>query len=215
MIRRRSILSAILATLTMVAAFASMPAPAQAMTMRDTGEIVHYESHTYEENIASGLIDPNFQSIYSPATTNDLKSNTHDTIVCHCYQKINEAELRHACADTGLDFDFLVQHELPQVKTIGWHQNAYGEWFYMPYINWATGWQNLGGKWYYFGEDEFDSYARRGWNQIEGKWYYFNPSTCDMVSNTTVDGYYINTDGVATFKKKLIVSIFIDTLDFR
>lgn len=84
-----------------------------------------------------------------------------------------------------------------------------------------TGWQNItkqksvwatiDGKdgashWYYFGDD---GAMRTGWQNIDGNWYYFNPYKGldaysnispiydgQMVTDTTIDGYYLNADGV-------------------
>ena len=48
------------------------------------------------------------------------------------------------------------------------------------------------GKWYYF--DESGLY-RKGWIEDKGLWYYLDANG-EMVTNTTVDGYNINADGV-------------------
>lgn len=63
--------------------------------------------------------------------------------------------------------------------------------------------------WYYFGDD---GSMKTGWQKIDGKWYYFKPYTGfeyyqqfhkdltvydgQMVTDTTIDGYYLNADGV-------------------
>lgn len=87
----------------------------------------------------------------------------------------------------------------------------------------ATGWQQVDGRWYYLSEAEanlgtlvvgwhFDSNYQKwfylnssgimltGWQQIDGNWYYLNMSSDGihgaMAANTTVDGYYINANGV-------------------
>lgn len=46
--------------------------------------------------------------------------------------------------------------------------------------------------WWY---TEGNSYLKNSWKNINGKWYYFD-SNGYMVSNTTIDGYNINKDGV-------------------
>ena len=58
----------------------------------------------------------------------------------------------------------------------------------------AQGWETLGGKTYYF--NPADCVMQTDWQQIGGKWYYFSPNDGHMLQNTTVDGYYINSDGV-------------------
>lgn len=53
-------------------------------------------------------------------------------------------------------------------------------------------WKQDNRGWWY---TEGNSYAT-GWRNIDGKWYYFSPY-CDgyMLSNTSVDGYYLNKNG--------------------
>ena len=45
-----------------------------------------------------------------------------------------------------------------------------------------SGWQNIEGSWYYFGEAN-DGSAKKDWEYIGGSWYYFEPSYV-MVSDT-------------------------------
>ena len=45
-----------------------------------------------------------------------------------------------------------------------------------------SGWQNIEGSWYYFGEAD-DGSAKKDWQYIGGSWYYFEPSYV-MVSDT-------------------------------
>lgn len=54
-----------------------------------------------------------------------------------------------------------------------------------------TGWLQEGNNWYYL---DGSGAMKTGWQQIGGKWYYLN-SNGVMVSNTTIDGYYIGADG--------------------
>lgn len=79
-----------------------------------------------------------------------------------------------------------------------------GKWYYVqassdPTESWmVTGWVVVDGHWFYFGGD---GAARGGWQQIDGKWYYFHNSHDghfgEMYTNTTVDGYTIDANGVA------------------
>lgn len=58
-------------------------------------------------------------------------------------------------------------------------------------INANAAWKcNSIGWWY----TEGNSLAT-GWRQIDGNWYYFY-SDGYMATNTTIDGYYVNSDGV-------------------
>lgn len=54
-------------------------------------------------------------------------------------------------------------------------------------------WQNIDGKMYYFNSD---GAMLEGWNQVEGNWYYFYPGSGHRASDTYIDGFYVNSDGV-------------------
>ena len=71
----------------------------------------------------------------------------------------------------------------------GWHCNDYGEWTYVnAWFDDVTGWQQIGGNWYYFRGDGVmetgwrlyghwydlgsDGAMRTGWVKDDGDWYY-------------------------------------------
>ena len=56
----------------------------------------------------------------------------------------------------------------------------------------AVGWKQISGQWYFFNSN---GAMQRGWKEINGKWYYFN-ETGAMLSNTEVDGYTLDENGV-------------------
>ena len=60
----------------------------------------------------------------------------------------------------------------------------------------VTGWKQSGGTWYYFNAD---GDMATGWKQIGGKWYYFYDSGA-MASNTTIDGWTLDSSGAWTGK---------------
>ncbi len=87
----------------------------------------------------------------------------------------------------------------------------------------VTGWQQVDGQWYYLTEAEanqgalvvgwlFDSNYKKwfyfgsdgvmltGWQLIGGQWYYLNTISDGihgaMAADTTIDGHYVNADGV-------------------
>ena len=35
-----------------------------------------------------------------------------------------------------------------------------------------------------------------GWNQVDGSWYYFYPGYGHKATDTYIDGFYVNQDGV-------------------
>ena len=78
------------------------------------------------------------------------------------------------------------------VMMVGWLNDG-GTWYYL------TGngmcdyeWKEIDKKWYYFGSG---GPMATGWKEINSKWYYFNADG-SMASNTTIDGYKLNADGV-------------------
>ena len=56
------------------------------------------------------------------------------------------------------------------------------------------GWLKLDNKWYYLSETT--GVMQKGWKEISGYWYYFDNSG-RMASNTSVDGYYVDANGVS------------------
>lgn len=57
-----------------------------------------------------------------------------------------------------------------------------------------TGWIKSDNYWYYLGPDGI---MRIGWIQVNGKWYYlYNDGK--MATNTTIDNYYVDNNGVWT-----------------
>lgn len=73
----------------------------------------------------------------------------------------------------------------------------------------ATGWQKIGGTWYYFNAS---GAMQAGWQKIDGSWYcfaasgamlhdcwagnyYLGPSGAMLTDARTPDGYYVGADG--------------------
>ena len=78
----------------------------------------------------------------------------------------------------------------------GW-QKISGKWYYFNAGgDMVTGWKQSGGTWYYFNAD---GDMATGWKQIGGKWYYFYDSGA-MASNTTIDGWTLDSSGAWTGK---------------
>lgn len=78
----------------------------------------------------------------------------------------------------------------------GW-QFLGGKWYYMASSGkMLTGWQQLGGKWYYL--DPVNGDMETGWQQLGGKWYYMDPTNGDMKTGWQKVGntwYYMNASG--------------------
>ena len=58
-----------------------------------------------------------------------------------------------------------------------------------------TGWQEVSGKWYYFGSN---GRMRTGWQEVSGKWYYLGTNGVMRMNWQEVSGkwYYLGTNGV-------------------
>ncbi len=68
-----------------------------------------------------------------------------------------------------------------------------GNWYYFTQGGaMATGWVLDGNNWYYLNES---GAMATGWKVVKGEWYYLDPANGKMLSNTTVDGYKLGTDG--------------------
>ena len=70
--------------------------------------------------------------------------------------------------------------------------------YFLPDYTFISGqFYQIDGKWYYF--DEYGTY-KMSWYEIDGKWYYFDMKYGEnqgvMVTDTYVDGYYIDANGV-------------------
>ena len=75
----------------------------------------------------------------------------------------------------------------------GWIENN-GNKYYLnkPNGDMTVGWALINDKWYYFEESGL---YKKGWIEYNGHWYYLDTNG-QMVTNTTIDGYNINQDGV-------------------
>ena len=77
---------------------------------------------------------------------------------------------------------------------IGW-KNISNNWYYfLDNGSRATGWIKKNNEWYYLGEDGIMKTS--AWVNIKGSWYHFNDDGT-MDKNTVIDGYKIDSNGVA------------------
>ena len=76
----------------------------------------------------------------------------------------------------------------------GW-LNDNGIWYYLNENgSMATGWYKVYSKWYY---SNSNGVMQTGWLNDNGTWYYLN-SSGEMVTNTIIDGWKIDSNGIAT-----------------
>ncbi|AGF59652.1 hypothetical protein B0P06_006073 [Clostridium saccharoperbutylacetonicum] len=98
-----------------------------------------------------------------------------------------------------------------QAKQNGWNQKD-GDWYYYKDDKVQTGWVQDNGSWYYCDDSGkmklnwlqdkskwyylgSDGKLRTGWIKDSDKWYYMN-NDGTMAVNTTIDGCYLNQDGI-------------------
>lgn len=105
-------------------------------------------------------------------------------------------------------------YENGQAVTSAWREIS-GVWYYLKSDGiMATGWLELGGKWYWFESNgamfhsnwkqigpqwycfDGNGAALTGWQYLNNNWYYFYGS-CEMATNVTIDGWWIDGNGVA------------------
>lgn len=81
----------------------------------------------------------------------------------------------------------------------GWQQ-VNGNWYYLneTYGHCELGWVYVNGQKYY--TEPTYGHMLTGWQKVDGKWYYFNKIYGHAETNTIVDGYTLNSDGVAIDK---------------
>ena len=107
---------------------------------------------------------------------------------CYCYPS---GKMAHDCWENLDGSWYYFSSDGPKL-TDGWH-NIEGRWFFLDADGvMQTGWINVDGAAYYL---EGSGAMVTGWQNIDGKDYYFDSSGI-MARDTTVDGYYVNADGV-------------------
>ena len=91
-----------------------------------------------------------------------------------------------------------VENTVPTTSSIevkenlnGWKQKG-ADWYYYKDDKEQTGWLQYNNKWYYIGDD---GKMRVGWIQDHNNWYYLNTDGT-MATNTTIDGCYLNEEGL-------------------
>ncbi|EKQ56410.1 MULTISPECIES: N-acetylmuramoyl-L-alanine amidase family protein [unclassified Clostridium] len=93
----------------------------------------------------------------------------------------------------------------------GWIQGE-SYWHYMDATGRvATGWLKDNGYWYYF---DSKGIMKTGWVYVDGNWYYFY-SDGKMATETTIDGYYLNSGGAWTNSKPNNQSLETNTLTWK
>lgn len=90
---------------------------------------------------------------------------------------------------------------MPLAANAEWRQNNTG-WWYSQGQSYATNWAKIDGQWYYF---DSNGYMKTGWIKDNGNLYYLNGDGT-MAYDTTINGYYINSNGIASLDKASVSS---------
>ncbi|WP_408637162.1 hypothetical protein [Paeniclostridium hominis] len=77
----------------------------------------------------------------------------------------------------------------------GWEQVNYTYYYFNRSGRMKTGWLDDMGTWYYLNHKGM---MVTGWHQLDGSWYYFYGNGM-MATNTTIDGWHIGSNGIATY----------------
>ncbi|MEG1002845.1 MAG: NlpC/P60 family protein [Clostridium sp.] len=98
---------------------------------------------------------------------------------------------------------YFLDKESGKMKT-GWFKEG-DSWYYLkPDGSMDTGWRQLDNKWYFL--DKENGKMKTGWLEDGDSWYYLNPKNGEMMTNTTIDGYYLSKSGKYENKGEEVVN---------
>jgi hypothetical protein len=90
---------------------------------------------------------------------------------------------------------------MPLTANAEWRQDN-SEWWYSQGQSYAKNWAKIDGQWYYF---DSNGYMKTGWIKDNENWYYLYENGT-MAYTTTIDGYYINSNGIASSEQTSVLS---------
>lgn len=124
---------------------------------------------------------------------------TRESAAGTLYNTLNRCyTIRFNFGDTGENvyFQVLPEKEAAQYKNLilgKWERNVMGT-RYLYNDHYLKSWALLNGQWYFFDDD---GYLLRGWQEYKDDWYYLDRSSGRMMVSCTVDGYEIDSNGIA------------------
>lgn len=132
--------------------------------------------------MATGWLEKNGQWYY----LNPISDGTQG-MMCTGWKKING---RWCYFDKEGALVMNTWCQIPYMETTKWYY--FDEQGYM-----AEGWILKNQKWYYLSpvSDNTQGMMCTGWQFIKGEWYYLNEDG-DLATNTWIDNYYVNSEGV-------------------
>ena len=157
------------------------------------GEDDDKKQRTYTLNIYRGVdIPTSSTSSSSNTSTSGNSSSTEDETTNTSSTSSNTTASIENSASTDQETGIGKWYYSDGTMATGW-VNFGGNWYYLNDDGtMATGWLSNGGNWYYLGND---GAMKTGWTQVNGNWYYLN-SDGSMASNTTIDEYKLDSNGV-------------------
>lgn len=199
-----SFVAALVAAVTVCSISETSPVFASSKAPHKASDGVDYSKQgTGEEFYSSALVNDANGNV-TQASSQALTKSNYLTGKLDSESEANIIAEFKACGLTESDYYYLkvskesgltslpVALSTPTIK-LGWANRSSGNWYYSDNgKTWAVKtWKLIDGNWYYFNQD---GVAVIGWKKIDNNWYYFN-SDYAMVSNTTIDGYYLTSSG--------------------
>ena len=140
-----------------------------------------------------GLISSSIYTINVNAETLNSKIQVSNLNLSNSYNIKNE-NLIKSSKEGWINTNGIWYFYKNGVMQTGW-LNDNGTWYYLNANgSMATGWYKVYSKWYY---SNSNGVMQTGWLNDNGTWYYLN-SSGEMVTNTIIDGWKIDSNGIAT-----------------
>lgn len=141
-----------------------------------------------QDNIVVWNSNDEIYSIISKKTSSDDENKNTNTTTTNTNAGSNNSSVK---AGWSLENGSWSYNNSDGSKFKGW-LNANGTWYYLDANgSMVTGWKCVNGEWYYLNSS---GTMKTGWLNDNGAWYYLNASGV-MLSNTTVNGYKLSTNG--------------------
>ena len=140
-----------------------------------------------------GLISSSIYTINVNAETLNSKIQVSNLNLSNSYNIKNE-NLIKSSKEGWINTNGIWYFYKNGIMQTGW-LNDNGIWYYLnDNGSMATGWYKVYSKWYY---SNSNGVMQTGWLNDNGTWYYLN-SSGEMVTNTIIDGWKIDSNGIAT-----------------
>ncbi len=140
-----------------------------------------------------GLISSSIYTINVNAETLNSKIQVSNLNLSNSYNIKNE-NLIKSSKEGWINTNGIWYFYKNGIMQTGW-LNDNGIWYYLNENgSMATGWYKVDSNWYY---SNSNGVMQTGWLNDNGTWYYLN-SSGEMVTNTIIDGWKIDSNGIAT-----------------